>query len=110
MTPLPTGDGASAQPTNPRPVDIDPPRVDPPRVDPPRVDPPRVGDRAAATVGSPRPALGSASAPVERQLAPPASPPADLLEQVTTWIEQNQTTAMIGAFGLGAFLGIWIRR
>ena len=33
-----------------------------------------------------------------------------LLEQAEGWIKNNQTTAMIGGFGLGVFIGVLLRR
>ncbi len=60
----------------------------------------------------PQPAIPPV-APPSRQLperSDLASTAESLLDQAQQWMEQNQTVAMIGAFALGTFLGIWIRR
>lgn len=33
-----------------------------------------------------------------------------LFEQAQDWIKENQTTAMLGGFGLGVFIGVLLRR
>ncbi len=34
----------------------------------------------------------------------------ELVEQARSWIEANQTMAMLGGFGLGVFIGVLLRR
>lgn len=34
----------------------------------------------------------------------------ELLGQAKTWVQDNQGVAMIGAFGVGVFLGVLMRR
>ncbi len=35
---------------------------------------------------------------------------AALVEQAKTWVEDNQTAAMLGGFGFGVFIGVLLRR
>ena len=34
----------------------------------------------------------------------------DLLEQAKSWVEENQTAAMLSGFGFGVFIGVLLRR
>ena len=34
----------------------------------------------------------------------------ELIEQAKTWVEENQTMAMLGGFGFGVFIGVLLRR
>lgn len=34
----------------------------------------------------------------------------ELITQARTWIEENQTAAMLGGFGFGVFIGVLLRR
>ena len=34
----------------------------------------------------------------------------ELIQQAKSWIDENQTLAMLGGFGLGVFIGVLLRR
>jgi hypothetical protein len=34
----------------------------------------------------------------------------EIIDQAKSWVEENQTMAMLGGFGLGVFLGVLLRR
>ncbi len=34
----------------------------------------------------------------------------EMIAQAKTWIEENQTAAMLGGFGFGVFIGVLLRR
>ncbi len=42
------------------------------------------------------------------ELTPPPDP-AEMINAALTWVEQNQTLAMLGAFALGVFVGVLMR-
>lgn len=83
--------------------------------------PPPIGGDGSSTLDAPTPPVPPIApkpalpptAPLSHQL-PEHSDFKDsaegLLDQAQTWMEQNQTVAMIGAFALGTFLGLSLRR
>ena len=46
--------------------------------------------------------------PNDQELAPPPDPAA-AMEAALSWVEENQTLAMLGAFALGVFVGVMMR-
>ncbi len=56
---------------------------------------------------------GGTPAPPERNGEnPPENEPRaeDILDEATRWVRANQTVALIGAFGVGVFLGVLLRK
>ena len=61
---------------------------------------------------TPEPRLGSGDGARPAPDSPPPSNPPDvvaLLDEAMTWVEKNQTVAMLGAFALGVFIGTMMR-
>ena len=46
--------------------------------------------------------------PDQPELTPPPDPAA-MMAAARSWIEENQTLAMLGAFALGVFVGVMMR-
>ena len=47
---------------------------------------------------------------VDREAERPNPPdPAALMAEALSWVEENQTLAMLGAFALGVFIGVLMR-
>ena len=51
---------------------------------------------------------GANNAPRQRGLSTPPDP-ASVMAAALTWVEENQSLAMLGAFALGIFIGTMMR-
>ena len=49
------------------------------------------------------------NAPPHQPEHPSPPDPAALMDAALTWVEENQTLAMLGAFALGVFVGVLMR-
>ncbi len=59
------------------------------------------------------PAGGPANQPATEgngQAPHPGPPAGDVLQQATHWVQENQQLALLGAFGVGVFIGVLLRR
>ena len=67
-------------------------------------------DAKAETLKSGMANAADSSGIVDREPGRPNPPdPAALMAEALSWVEQNQTLAMLGAFALGVFIGALMR-